>query len=356
MAPFRILSLDGGGIRGLIPALVLAELEQRTGKRTAQLFDLIAGTSTGGILALGLTRPGAAGKPLYGADEMVGLYEKDGSKIFDRSPLHRLKAIGNLADEKYPSHGIDAVLKARFGESMLSEAITPVLVTSYDIEERGPYFFKSHRARLEPPRNHLMRDAARATSAAPTYFEPVKVPCSDQKSGYRALIDGGVYANNPAACALVEAMCFFDQKLDDIVMLSLGTGENTRPIKYEDAKGWGLAKWAQPVLNVVFDGVSDTVHYQLQSLLTKGAQSGRYLRVQVDLTDANDDMDDASERNLRDLKVVAEKLIAENDAALDALAAHLTGAIPSRPRAAIPAMPSIATGGNGGATVQPPPA
>ena len=124
MAPFRILSLDGGGIRGLIPALMLSELKQRTGKRTAQLFDLIAGTSTGGILALGLTRPGAEGQPLFTADEMVGLYEKDGGKIFDRGMLHRFKALGNLADEKYPSHGIDAVLKARFGETMLSEAVT----------------------------------------------------------------------------------------------------------------------------------------------------------------------------------------------------------------------------------------
>jgi patatin-like phospholipase/acyl hydrolase len=354
MAPFRILSLDGGGIRGLIPALVLTELEQRTGKPTAQLFDLIAGTSTGGILALGLTRPGPGGKPLYRADDMVGFYEQDGGKIFARSPLHRLKALGNLADEKYPSHGIDAVLKARFGETMLSEAVTPVLVTSYDIEEREPYFFKSHRAKLEPPRNHLMRDAARATSAAPTYFEPVKVPCSDRGKGYKALVDGGVYANNPGMCALVESLCFFDQTMDDVVMLSLGTGEYTRPIMYADAKGWGLAKWAQPVLNVVFDGVSDTVNYQVQSLLTKSTQAGRYLRIQTTLTDANDDMDDASPRNMKALKLTAEKLIAENDAALDAITAHLTGAIPARPRPSAPVRPPVAIGRGGGAAVQPP--
>ena len=221
---------------------MLSELEQRTGKRTAQLFDLIAGTSTGGILALGLTRPGAEGQPLFTADEMVGLYEKDGGKIFDRGMLHRFKALGNLADEKYPSHGIDAVLKARFGETMLSEAVTAVLVTAYDIEEREPYFFKSHRARLEAPRNHLMRDAARATSAAPTYFEPAKMLCGDAPNGYKALVDGGVFANNPAACALVESLSFFDQRLEDVVMLSLGTGEYTRSIRYQDAKGWGLAK------------------------------------------------------------------------------------------------------------------
>ena len=144
---------------------------------------------------------------------------------------------------------------------MLSEAVTAVLVTAYDIEEREPYFFKSHRARLEAPRNHLMRDAAPATSAAPTYFEPAKMLCGDAPKGYKALVDGGVFANYPAACALVESLSFFDQRLEDVVMLSLGTGEYTRSIRYQDAKGWGLAKWAQPVLDVVFDGVSDTVNY-----------------------------------------------------------------------------------------------
>jgi patatin-like phospholipase/acyl hydrolase len=342
MASFRILSLDGGGIRGLIPALVLAELEKRTGKRAAQLFDLIAGTSTGGILALGLTRPGPDGKPLYSAEEMVSLYLEDGGKIFDRSPLHRLKALGNLADEKYPSRGIDAVLKARFGETMLSEAVTPVLVTAYDLEGRQPYFFKSQRARTEPPYNHLMRDVARATSAAPTYFEPAKIPVTDNDQGYVALVDGGVYANNPAACALVESLCFFDQKIDDVIMLSLGTGEYTAPIRYEDARGWGLAKWAQPVLNVVFDGVSDTVNYQVQSLLSK-TRAGRHLRIQPALTDTNDDMDNATATNLAALEAVAQKIIAKNHGALEAVAAQLTGSVPPPlMRTDVPLMPPLA--------------
>ena len=342
MAPFRILSLDGGGIRGLIPALVLAELERRTGKRTAQLFDLIAGTSTGGILALGLTRPGPDGKPLYSADEMVGLYVKEGGKIFDRPALHRIKALGSLADEKYPSRGIDAVLKSRFGETMLSEAVTPVLVTAYDLEGRQPYFFKSQRARSEAPYNHLMRDVARATSAAPTYFEPAKLSVTDNDKGYVALVDGGVYANNPTACALVESLCSFDQKIDDVVMLSLGTGEYTKPIRYEDAKGWGLAKWAQPILNVVFDGVSDTVNYQVQSILSK-TRAGRHLRIQPALTDENDAMDDATPDNLANLEGVARKIIAKNSGALDAMAAQLTGSVPPPLfRGDVPVMPPLA--------------
>jgi patatin-like phospholipase/acyl hydrolase len=344
MAPFRVLSLDGGGIRGIVPALILAELERRTARPVARLFDLIAGTSTGGILALGLVRPGGDGRPAHTARSMVELYRRDGPRIFARSPLHRLAAVGNLLEEKYPSRGVDDVLAAHFEQSMLSQALTPVFVTAYDIEERAPYFFKSHRATKDPRRDHLMRDAARATSAAPTYFEPAKIPSQDAR-GYKALVDGGVYANNPAACAIVESLCEFGAKLEDVVLLSLGTGELTRPIRYQDACRWGLANWAQPVLNVVFDGVSDTVNYQVQSLLTRGGALDHYLRIQPTLTDANDDMDDASVANLARLEELARQMIEGNDAGLDAMAALLTAA-----------GPAAGTAGAGVAAGQPAPA
>src|SRR5688572_6661205 len=119
MAPFRILALDGGGIRGIIPAMVLAELERRTRRPIADLFDLIAGTSTGGILALGLVRPGPGGKPYHTARALVELYERDGPKIFARSPWHRVAALGSLLEEKYASQGVDTVLESHFEQAML---------------------------------------------------------------------------------------------------------------------------------------------------------------------------------------------------------------------------------------------
>jgi uncharacterized protein len=325
---FRILSLDGGGIRGIIPALILADLERRTGKPITDLFDLVAGTSTGGILALGLVRPGAGGRPMYSAEEMVDLYEKDGPRIFQRQVWHRIKAVGNLAEEKYPSRGVDTVLEERLGDSRLGDALRPTVVTAYDIEAREPHFFKSHRAAKDPLKNFLMRDAARATSAAPTYFEPARVRARDDQP-WAALVDGGVYANNPAACALVEAICDFGQHPDDVVLLALGTGELTRPIPYDEAKGWGLARWAQPVLNVVFDGVSDTVDYQVGSILKPLAGRERYLRIQTQLSMGNDDMDDATRTNLRVLRMISEELIRANDRQLDAWAERLSGAAPA---------------------------
>lgn len=329
---FRILSLDGGGIRGIIPALVLAELERRTGRPIWTLFDLIAGTSTGGILALGLVkRKGRAKKAAYRAQDLVALYEEDGPRIFQRSVWHRVRSMGGVSEEKYPSEGIEAVLQEKFGESRLTEALVPVLVAAYDIEMRHPHFFKSHKARKEPnTRDFLMRDAARATSAAPTYFEPARI----QPVGggdHVSLVDGGVYANNPAACALVECICDFGANATDVVMLSLGTGELTRPIFHEEAKDWGLAKWAQPVLNVVFDGVSDTVDYQVANILKSLSGESSYLRMQTQLHEGNDDMDDAGSTNLRVLKLLAKELIRQHDEELDAMAARLVAAGDSPP-------------------------
>ncbi len=107
---FKVLSIDGGGIRGIIPAMILAEIEDRTGKSVAEMFDLIAGTSTGGILALGLAMPGDGGKPRYKAEDLIEFYEKEGLRIFSRPARHRIDSLEGIAEERYPSEGIEQVL------------------------------------------------------------------------------------------------------------------------------------------------------------------------------------------------------------------------------------------------------
>ena len=178
------LAIDGGGIRGFIPALVLAEMERRTGRPIASMFDLIAGTSTGGILACALTMP----DPLS-AEEAAGFYEQDGPKIFNKRTLKAITSAGGLIDERYDTAGIAGVLRRRFGDTRLGAATTRVLVTVYDIEAREPLVLHSD---TDP--DVTMADAAQASSAAPTYFEPVQV-------GNRTLIDGGMFATNPAVYA-----------------------------------------------------------------------------------------------------------------------------------------------------------
>jgi patatin-like phospholipase/acyl hydrolase len=136
--PFRVLSVDGGGIRGIIPALVLADIERRTESRIASLFDLVAGTSTGGIIALGLTKPTGAGRPAYTAAEIAELYSNKGKTIFSNTILHQLSSACGLLDEKYPSAGLEQVLHDYFGEARLRDALTDVFVPAYAIELRTP--------------------------------------------------------------------------------------------------------------------------------------------------------------------------------------------------------------------------
>jgi uncharacterized protein len=320
----KILSIDGGGIRGVIPGLVMTEIEKRTGKPICKLFDLIAGTSTGGVLALGLTRPDDKDpkKPKYKAEDGVRMYEEEGRRIFSRSPWKAVRSFNGITDEKYPSEPVEAVLKEYFGDIQLKQALTDVLITSYEIERRFPWFFRSSRARKDPEYDFPMWKVARATSAAPTYFEPCKIETANAAE-YYALVDGGVFANNPTTCAFVDAKIGQAEDTEYLVV-SLGTGVMTRPIRYDEACKWGAAEWVLPVISLLMNGVSETVDYQMQTLLPNNEDGARrYYRFQARLTEGKDDMDDASKTNIRALKLVAEDLIHQNNDVLDALCKDL---------------------------------
>lgn len=308
----KILSIDGGGIRGIIPAMILAEIEERTGDRISNLFDLIAGTSTGGLIALILNIDDGDGKPKYTAQDVVELYKTKGDKIFDRSFLQSVVPWHNLFEEKYQNEEFIKMAADYFGNQTLRNTLTEVIVPSYETERRVPWFFKSKNAK-DPDRkgyNFKLRDVVLATAAAPTYFEPYKV---DYEDGYLSFIDGGVYANNPALCAYIDAKSMFGKRDEDITLISLGTGQLTERFYYKDLKDMGLIGWARPILSCVFDGVNDTVDYQLSKLLNEK----KYYRLQGELTKSNDDMDNISEPNVRELQLTAEEIIHKNDKSID---------------------------------------
>jgi len=289
----KALAIDGGGIRGLIPALVLAEIERRTGRHMASMVDLIAGTSTGGIIACGLAKP----DPLS-ANEIAAIYEIDGPKIFDRSALKVITSANGYLDERYDSDGLVESLRRHLGDTRLPDATTPILLTAYDLEARQAVLLRSD--------DISMVDAAHATSAAPTYFEPVRI-------GNRTLVDGGVFAINPAVFAYIESDA-------PELLLSLGTGSHTRRLPYEEVKDWGRLEWAEPIIDVVFDGSADAVDTQLQALA-----GDRYVRLQTRLDEASDDLDDASPHNLAALRREAERLIAARDDDIDRVCEVLAG-------------------------------
>jgi patatin-like phospholipase/acyl hydrolase len=306
----KILSIDGGGIRGIIPAMVLAEVEARTGRPVAELFDLVAGTSTGGILACGLTVPGARK-----AADLVELYRTEGPRIFHRSLWQRVVSADGLANARHDPDPLKAVLTDYLGTARLGEATTRLLATAYDLQGREPYFFKSWRTDDEPARDLELRTVALATAAAPTYFPPVLVHPPGGGAAL-TLVDGGVFANNPSMCAYAEAVRL--EPAQAVTVLSLGTGRQTREMPYTQAVHWGLVEWARPILDVVFDGVADTVDYQLQHVLGAG-----YTRLQCRLDGASDALDVASADNIAALVRRAQTLITDESHRIDEVCAAL---------------------------------
>ncbi|TAE71452.1 MAG: patatin [Bacteroidetes bacterium] len=338
-ARFRILSLDGGGIRGIIPAQILVRLEEKLQKKTnnptaklSDFFDMITGTSTGGILACMYLAPRKedATKSVYSANDVVNFYLKYGGEIFSIPTYHKIRTLSGLTDEKYPAHNLERILDMYFGKLELKDLVKPCLITAYDVFESKAHFFRQHQAKESEGRNFYVKDVARATSAAPTYFES---PLITSKSGVKyPLIDGGVFANNPTLCAYAEARQVFKSEdgatisAKELIIFSLGNGGLTKmELDHNKVKNFGLIEWIRPLIDIMMSGVSQTVDYQLKQIYKTESVGSQYIRIEPELGHAKSDMGDASPRNLSALQEAgfraAEK--EENDDKLDRLAEML---------------------------------
>jgi predicted acylesterase/phospholipase RssA len=327
---YSLLALDGGGIRGVIPARALQEIEQRMGRPISELFDMVAGTSTGGILALGLTAPAPGGGPRFAASDLLALYMEHGREIFPDSLLLKVRTLAGLADPRYSPRELEDLLQDRFGATKLSEALTEVVVPTYDLSRPGPFFFKRSYARDEDHSWDIdMAKAARATSAAPTYFDPAQLPQFEDE-GEHALVDGGVFANNPATAAYADALDLWKEDVE-IHVVSIGTGlppqvqgRGAIPVPFSRARGWGLAHWARPILEVVLDGAAKAVEYQMVRLCRHGdGTNPRYHRLQSDLPTADHALDDASEENLQRLLADANTMLDQQAESLERICSAL---------------------------------
>ncbi|WP_353270946.1 patatin-like phospholipase family protein [Wolbachia endosymbiont (group A) of Hedychridium roseum] len=292
-----ILSVDGGGIRGIIPAIVLAEIEYRTKKPISQMFDLMVGTSTGGIIVAGLCNK------QYSALDLVDLYQKDEPHIF-KSSFFRRSIFSWLNCAQYSCKNIECVLNRYFGDSTLADATNNLMLTSYDIKNNYPFFFKSWRE----DRNFIkLKDALRSTTAAPTYFAPKYLKINHKEM---VLVDGGVFANNPAACAYASGKRLFPN--DDILLLSIGTGRTDRSIEYANSKRFGKISWIKPLLNVMFASGLDCVNYQMNQVI-----GNRYVRIQSQLKLASADMDNITSKNIKSLQQEANAMIEDNQKVIE---------------------------------------
>jgi len=303
----RVLSVDGGGIRGIIPAVILGQLETRLRNVLWRAFDLIAGTSTGGIIALGIGTACKDGGP-YSPAELVNLYVQYGPAIFKKSFLTPLK---ELFGPKYSPAALEAVLQKFFGDTEFRAALKPLLISSYDLRGQLPFFFKSHKIETNPSYNWKLREIARATSAAPTYFPPIHLTAGHESY---ALVDGGVFVNNPSMAAYAEA-CNLYPGAEEVIVVSVGTGNRQDKITYASARKWGLLGWAKQIVPVLMDSVSEGVDYELYAL-----PRCRYYRLQVeDLGQAANAMDNITPENLANLQAVAKRYVSSVSALLDTI-------------------------------------
>lgn len=317
----KVLAIDGGGVRGIIPAMLLAELEKESGKPISELFDLVVGASTGGILALGLVAPDPkdARLPRYTAEQFLSFYINESNRIFDKTWFYKITR--GIFTSRYHAQALEAALNKYFGDTMLSEARVNVVVPSYELHGRYTAFFKSSDVRTKKiERDVLMSDVARAASAAPTYFSPKKITAYPGAS----FIDGGVFANNPAMCAYAEAREVFPDD-EDLLLVSLGTGNPQLTIEFEKFRTWGLLSWARPLWYILLDGSSDVVDYQLQYVLPAKQHATRYYRFQLELHEkGTEKLDNGSPQNIRALTQLGQELLDSRKKEIQELCRQLT--------------------------------
>lgn len=319
----RILSIDGGGIRGRIPAKVLAHLEEMTHKPIAHMFDIIAGTSIGGIIALGLAtrkEPGSV-EPRYSARDICAMLDRRGSDIFESNGW----TFDGLRSSKYSSEGMERFLQETFDDGMFSDTLCKsVVVTGYEIERREPMYFSSAAARADHKDDFMTRHVARATSAAPTYFPPAHIVNACDELFY--VVDGGLIANNPTQRAFLEAKRLFPYvPMNRYLIVSLGTGRSCEPIYYNQVYSMGKIGWAMRVIDITMDGASESVHMDMRDTFgpLNVDRGNGYLRIQCHLEAANDQIDDYSDRNLRGIVLDATRMLRDHTTDMKQLAALL---------------------------------
>lgn len=311
--PYLILSIDGGGIKGIIPATVLTLLEQEIGCRTGQLFDCIGGTSTGGILAVGLAKadPAQPDFPEHRAKEMLDIYLNRNDEIFYRPFLYKLQSLWGLLAPKYSNAKLKNILQEELKFATLGNSVCDLVIPAYDLTTHAGFYFEYFKNQDKEPHNFSFLDIVLATTAAPTYFPSVAVADSFSPHFTHNLVDGGIIANNPAA--LIWIKCRQNAALQDreVYILSLGTG--TAPedsVSYYESKDWGLFEYLNPLIDNFLDASTSLVEENLKTL--EKLKLLHFFRVNVAIPETAAAMDNVSCENVALLHEMGKKCYRQN--------------------------------------------
>ncbi|XP_022155457.1 patatin-like protein 2 [Momordica charantia] len=336
-----ILGIDGGGIRGIIPGTILAFLESKLQEldgpdvRIADYFDIIAGTSTGGLVTSMLTAPNKNNRPLYAAKDLTRFYLEHAPKIFPQRN-YLLSSVVNLFGQvmgpKYNGKYLRSLINDLLGDITLKQTLTEVVIPAFDIKLLQPVIFNTIEAKLLELKNPRLADVCISTSAAPTYLPGHEFQTKDSKGNTHNydMVDGGVAANNPTLAAMSHmtkeislmrrGMEYFKIKpmeTKKMLVLSLGTGAPKNDGKYSVSKSskWGMLGWiynggATPIVDIFSDASGDMVDYHISSIFQASNCNKNYLRIQDDtLTGDVSSVDISTKANLQKLIDVGESLL-----------------------------------------------
>jgi len=330
----RVLTIDGGGILGIVPAMILNALEQKIQlhsnnpeARVVDYFDFFAGTSTGGIITALLLAPDhdKPGRPRYSTADIVKFYSEKGPSIFKSNWLRRKLGSVGFAADRYEVGELERLLKLYLGNAKLSELLKPCLIPTYNLELAATYFFCSHdhADRVDPAREFFARDVCRATSAAPSYFEPATIFSASKVQ--HSCVDGGVFANNPTLCAIAEVGKTDERyTLINMRLLSLGTGK-VKPSFRLRAFQKRIALLNIPdLIQIMMGGVAETTHHIVKNVFSNLRVKDNYLRLDPDMPDAQiGAMDNATPENIQRLRAITEQFIEHANDDIDRWAKHL---------------------------------
>ncbi|OJW72867.1 MAG: hypothetical protein BGO68_00495 [Candidatus Amoebophilus sp. 36-38] len=311
---FRILSIDGGGVRGIIPARILQAIEEETGKPIFELFDLVIGNSTGGLVALALVTPDSQGEVKYQARDLVTFYKQQSGTIFYASWKHKIKTGWGLWGPKYNRKMLDQALENVFGTTQLSQTLKPALAISYSLDKILPHVWTTHKALARIHKDYYLKDIAGATSAAPIYFSPKVL--NDEQGHTLHEVDGGLWANNPEFTAVLGIRNMHQIVANkDVLLISIGTGicRPTKKLYRKEAtllRNAGIIGWllrAQPNLIEMMLGADSEWSETVISILYP-----HNYRLQVAIPHTLSNMDNST--NLDKLEKLAELYIQRNHA------------------------------------------
>lgn len=247
--PVRVLSLDAGGIRGILELHILAHLEEKSGKPISELFDLIVGTSTGTMITSALLAPDENGKPRYSAKELLGIYDEQIRSFTDLPWYHVVLTLNGWIGPKYGVGAGREFVHEKFGNLTMAELLGDAVLTAVDMEELAPRFMRSRKPTVgsadSDHKNFLVSDAVMAATAAPSLVPPMQLRDVTGEPAFVSL-DGGLFAYDPSPLAVSEVIRRYPGR--EFVLLSLGTGDVDFGLSAEETQGWGKIEWASKLL------------------------------------------------------------------------------------------------------------